>query len=144
MVEYNKVSIKLSDSQLNQLKSDFQEYCQVLQDFSLLENMSSEKRILRASYGNKEGKEMLRAGCGYLIKKHFDSTPSLTDFKIQKYYQNVLYSRDNLPKKTKYGTNVINLHEYTDAGTYQIPLYAQDIKITYFDSFGVEHVPKEI
>ena len=80
--------------------------------------MSSEKRILRASYGNKEGKEMLRVGCGSLIKKHFDPTPSLTDFKIQKCYQNEPYSRDNLPKKTKYGTNVINLDEYTDAGTY--------------------------
>ena len=87
---------------------------------------------------------MLRVGCGSLIKKHFDPTPSLTDFKIQKCYQNEPYSRDNLPKKTKYGTNVINLDEYTDAGTYQIPLHAQDIKITYFESFGIEHVPKEI
>ena len=42
---------------------------------------------------------MLRAGCGSLMKKHFDSTPSLTDFKIQKYYQNEPYSRDNLPEK---------------------------------------------
>ena len=70
---------------------------------SLLGNMLPEKRILWGSYGNKEGKEMLRAGYGSLIKKYFDSTPSLTDFEIQKYYQNELYSRDNLPKKQSVG-----------------------------------------
>ena len=32
----------------------------------------------------------------------------------------------------------------SDSQLNQIPLYAQDIKITYFESFGIEHVPKEI
>ena len=32
--------------------------------------------MLRASYGNKEGKAVLRAGYGSSIKKIFDSTPS--------------------------------------------------------------------
>ena len=29
-------------------------------------------------------------------------------------------------------------------GTHWIALYVKDNEITYFDSFGVEHVPKEI
>ena len=56
---------------------------------------------------------------------------SLTNFEIQKYYQNEsrfngVYSRDNLPK-IKDGAYVINFDE-----------------VTYFDFFGVEHIPKEI
>ena len=72
----------------------------------------------------------------------------LTNFEIQKYYQNELkfnavFSRDNLPSKTKDGAYVINLDEYSDIGTHWIYLYAKN-NITYFDSFGVEHIPKEI
>ena len=42
---------------------------------------------------------------------------SLTNFEIQKYYQNEprsngVFSRNNLPKKIKDGTYVINLDEY--------------------------------
>ena len=73
----------------------------------------------------------------------------LTNFEIQNYYQNELrfhrvYSRDNLPNKIKDGTNVINLNEYSDIGTNWIVLYALNNIVTYFDSFGVEHIPKEI
>ena len=39
---------------------------------------------------------------------------------------------------------VIKLDEYADSGSYGIALYALDNDITYFDSFGVEHVSKEI
>ena len=39
---------------------------------------------------------------------------------------------------------VIKLDEYADIGSYGIALYALDNDITYFDSFGVEHVSKEI
>ena len=39
---------------------------------------------------------------------------------------------------------VINLDEYEDAGTHWIALYVKNKKVVYFDSFGVEHVPKEI
>ena len=72
----------------------------------------------------------------------------LTNFEIQKYYQNELryngvYSRENLPKTIKNGAYVINFDEYADVGTYWIALYCKNIEITYFDSFGVEHVPKE-
>ena len=53
----------------------------------------------------------------------------LTNFEIQKYYQNerrfnVVYYRDNLPDKIKYGAYVINLDEYSDIGTHWIALYA--------------------
>ena len=72
----------------------------------------------------------------------------LTNFEIQKYYQNELrynglYSRENLPKTIKNGAYVINFDEYANVGTYWIALYCKNIETTYFDSFGVEHVPKE-
>ena len=66
-----------------------------------------------------------------------------------KYYENEsryngVYSRDNLPNKIKDGAHVINPDEYSDIGTHWIVLYVKNNNITYFDSFGVEHVPKEI
>ena len=72
----------------------------------------------------------------------------LTNFEIQKYYQNEprfngVYSRDNLPK-IKDGAYVINLDEYSDIGTHWAALYVINNDVTYFDSFGVEHIPKEI
>ena len=73
----------------------------------------------------------------------------LTNFEIQKYYQNKtkfngVYSRDNLPNKIKDGAYVINLDEYSDIGTHWVALYFYNDNITYFDSFGVEHIPKRI
>ena len=44
----------------------------------------------------------------------------------------------------KNGAYVINLDEYEDAGIHWIALYVKNNKFIYFDSFGVEHVPKEI
>ena len=72
----------------------------------------------------------------------------LTNFEIQTYYQNEsrfngVYSRDNLPK-IKEGTYVINLDEYSDIGTHWVSLYVENNNVTYFDSFGVGHIPKEI
>ena len=72
----------------------------------------------------------------------------LTNFEIQKYYQNEprfngVYSRDNLPK-IKDGAYVINLDEYSNIGTHWVALYIHNNDVTYFDSFGVEHIPKEI
>ena len=47
----------------------------------------------------------------------------LTNFEIQKYYENEprfngVYSRDNLPKKVQDGAYVINLDEHKDTGTH--------------------------
>ena len=36
-----------------------------------------------------------------------------------------------------------NLDEYSDIGTHWIALYALNNNVTYFDSFGVEKIPKE-
>ena len=44
----------------------------------------------------------------------------------------------------KGGTYIINLHEYFDTGTHWTALYALNNNVTYFESFGVEHIPKEI
>ena len=72
----------------------------------------------------------------------------LTDFEIQKYYQNEpkfngAYSRNNLPK-IKDRAYVINLDEYEPIGTHWIVLYVNGNNIMYFDSFGVENIPEEI
>ena len=72
----------------------------------------------------------------------------LTNFQIQKYYQNEprfngAYFRDNLPR-IKDGAYVTNLDEYSDIGTHWVALYVHNDDVTYFDSFGVEHIPKEI
>ena len=48
------------------------------------------------------------------------------------------------PKKIKDGLYVINLDKYSNIGTHLIALYAMNNNITYFDSFVVEHVTKEI
>ena len=49
-----------------------------------------------------------------------------------------------MPKTIKNGAYVINLDEYAGVGTHWIALYAKNNEVIYFDSFGVEHVPKEI
>ena len=72
----------------------------------------------------------------------------LTNFEIQKYYQNEprfngVYSRDNLPK-IKDGAYVINFDEYSDVETHCVALCVHNNDVTYFGSFGVEHIPKEI
>ena len=73
----------------------------------------------------------------------------LTNFEILKYYEsksrfNGVYSRDNLHNKIKDGAYVINLDGYSDIGTHWIALYVKNNDITYFDSFGVQHIPMEI
>ena len=73
----------------------------------------------------------------------------LTNFEIQKYYKNEpklngVYSRDNWPK-IKDGAYIINLDEYSDIGTHWIALWVNDNNnVSYFDSFRVEHISKEI
>ena len=42
------------------------------------------------------------------------------------------------------GAYVINLDQYSDTGTHWVALYVQNNDVTYFDSFGLEHIPKEI
>ena len=67
---------------------------------NLLGNMLAGNGIVRAGSGNKKGKEIVRAGYG----NEMDFYHPLTNFEIQKYYQNEsrfngVFSRNNLPKK---------------------------------------------
>ena len=69
---------------------------------------------------------------------------SLTNFEIQKYYQNepkfnCVYSRNNSPK-IKDGPYIINLDGCESIGTHWIALYVNDENVTYFDSLGVEPI----
>ena len=70
----------------------------------------------------------------------------LTNFEIQKYYRNEprfngVISWANLPK-IKDGAYIINLNKYSDIGTHWVALWVNNV--TYFDSFGIEHIPKDI
>ena len=72
----------------------------------------------------------------------------LINFEIQKYYQkesrfNGVYSRGNLPA-IKDGAYIINLAGNSDIRTHWVALYVINNYVNYFDSFGVEHIPKEI
>ena len=72
----------------------------------------------------------------------------LDNFEKQKYYQNdptfnAVYSRDSL-KTIKDRAYIINFDEYSDIETHWIALNVQNNHVTYFESFGVEHIPKEI
>ena len=72
----------------------------------------------------------------------------LINFKKQKCYQNKLkfdgvYLRSNLPE-IKDGAYIINLDERKWKGTDWIALYMNGDNVTYFESFGVEYITKEI
>ena len=80
------------------------------------------------------------------LKWIFNSTPTLNYKMIIR-----VYSRDNLSKSIKSGVYVINFEEYVinfeeyaDFGTHWIALCASNNGVIYFDSFGVEYIPKEV
>ena len=63
----------------------------------------------------------------------------LTNFEIQKYYQNEpkfdsVYSRNNL-SKIENGAYIIDLDKYESIGTHWIDLHVNAENVTYFDSF---------
>ena len=88
----------------------------------------------------------------YKIRWIFNTTPSfnkLWNTKIPWEWIKIgvgdgVFSRDNLPKEIKDGAFVLNLDEHVDTGTHWIALFCVRDKVTYFDSFGVEHIPQEI
>ena len=72
----------------------------------------------------------------------------LTNIQIMDYFKNEprfngVYSRNDLPKTIKKGAYVINLDEFKNTGTYWVVLFVKSNEIIYFDSFGVEHIPKQ-
>ena len=89
---------------------------------------------------------------GVEVKKNLNSLlplHPLTNIEISEYYANEprfngVYSRDNLPKPIKKGAYIINLDEYENTGTHWVSLFVKPKYTVYFDSFGIEHIPKEI
>ena len=113
---------------------------------SLLGNLlTGRKGIMRAGDG------IVRAGEGSKKKKLNSLLPfhPLTNIEISEYYKNEprfngVYSRNNLPKTIKKRVYVINLDEYENTGTHWIALFPIPKYTVYFDSFCIEHMPKEI
>ena len=113
---------------------------------SLLGNLlTGGKGIMRAGDG------IVRAGEGSKKNKLNSLLPfhPLTNIEISEYYKNEtrfngVYSRNNLPKTIKKGAYVINLDEYENTGTHWVSLFVKPKHTIYFDSFGVEHIPREI
>ena len=94
---------------------------------SLIGNLLTVKGIVRAGTENKKGKAISKScswkTTGFLMLPH-----PLTNFEIQKYYENEprfngVFSRNNLPKKIKDETYVINLIEYADVGIHWIAFF---------------------
>ena len=96
------------------------------------------------------GKGIARAGYVDPLQNKFLIPPHpLTNFEIQKYYEdesrfNGVFSRDNLLKKINDGAYVKNLDEHAHTGTHWIALFCVRAEVIYFNSLGVEHIPKEI
>ena len=73
----------------------------------------------------------------------------LTSIEVNEYYKNKprfngVYSRNNLPKMITKEAYVINLDENANIGTHWTALFVKPKYTVYFDSFGVEYIPKEI
>ena len=88
-------------------------------------------------------------------KKGFLMPPRpLTNFEIQKYYQNEsrfnwVFSRDNLPKikfqeKIRDWAYVIQLDEYSDIRNQWVAFYTLNNNDNCFGSFAVEHIPQQM
>ena len=91
------------------------------------------------------GQGLFRAGQG-IKKKSLTPFHPLTNFEITEYFKdderfNSVYS--NLPK-LKNGAYVINLDCSKNVGTHWVVIFVKEGEVIYFDSFGVEYIPKEI
>ena len=102
----------------------------------------------------KERQQQVKGKVRLEQDKIFNASSSFGNFEIKKYYQNKpkfngVYLRNNSPK-IKDEVYVINLDEYKSIATHWIALYVNgnnrraSYDAIYFDSFGVEHIPKEI
>ena len=121
---------------------------------SLLGNLlTGGKGIMRAGDGIlRTGDGIVRAGGGKESKKKLNLLlpfHPLMNIEISEYYKNEpgfngVYSKNNLPNKIKKGAYVINLYEYENTCTHWVSLFVKANEVIYFDSFGVEHIPKEI
>ena len=55
---------------------------------------------------------------------------------------NGVFSKNNLPK-LKNGAYVINLNNSENTGTYWFAICVKKDEVIYFDSLGVEYIPKK-
>ena len=76
------------------------------------------------------------------LARMFNIVSSFDKLCIQKYYQNE--SKFNSVCSRKNGTYEINLDEFKSIGSHLIALYVNVNNISYFDSFGLGHIPKQI
>ena len=72
-----------------------------------------------------------------------NATSSINYFEIQKYHQNEP-KFDGVYSINKGGAYVINLDDFKSIGSHWITLSVNGNDVTYFDSFGVEHITKKI
>ena len=74
------------------------------------------------------------------VASHFDKLRNIEVYHDEPRFNGV-FSRDNLPKKTKKdGAYVISFDEYADVDTHWIALFCKRNEIVYFDSFGVKNI----
>ena len=85
----------------------------------------------------RTGQGMYKTGQG--LKKKINSVSSINNVKGF----NGVFSRNNLPKLEN-GAYVINLDHSKNTGTQWIVIFMKNNEVIYFDSFGVEYIPKEI
>ena len=100
--------------------------------------MRAGDRIVRAGEGAK--KKPLNS----LLPFHPLTNIEINEYHITELRFNGVYARNNLPKTIKKGAYIINLDEYENTGTHGIALFVKPKYTVYFDSFGIEHIPKEI
>ena len=100
--------------------------------------MRAGEGIVRAGEGSK------KKNLNSLLPFHPLTNIEINEYVIYKPRFNGVYSRNDLPDKIKKGAYVINLDEYANIGTQWIALFVKRKYTVYFDSFGIEHIPKEI
>ena len=108
---------------------------------SLLANLLTVQALYRTDQG------LYRIGQGLKKQKLMPFHP-LTNFEIIDYFEDVksfngVYSKNNLPK-LKNGAYFINLDHSENTGTHWAVVFVMGDEVIYFDSFGVEYIPKEI
>ena len=94
-----------------------------------------------------QGQGLFREG-QRIKKKSLSPFHPLTNYEIQDYFKNEkifngVFSRNDLPKLKK-GAYVINLDHSKNTGTHWVVIFVRKDEVIYFDSFGVEYIPKEI
>ena len=100
--------------------------------FSLLGNILAGQRVIRAGEGT------IRAEQDFNAAPFFNQLNLNLMVFIQEILSKVL---SKMLSKTKDGVYINNLGSI---GTHWIPSYENKKSVTYFDSFGIGHIPKEI